>query len=106
MKFRIWETRLFKMPRLVMPRLEMGTRITIASEPYVPKAKFPSSQSNQGTKTVVSVLTFLNLAKDRGVCRNGNKRKVSAAEALRKREKDWRSHRKNQVGPYLSQISH
>ena len=32
LKFKKWETRLFKMPCLETPRLETGTRITVASE--------------------------------------------------------------------------
>ena len=29
-KFRRWETRLFKMPRLAMPRFQTVTRVTVA----------------------------------------------------------------------------
>ena len=32
LKFKTWETRLFKMPHLETPRLVTGTRITVASE--------------------------------------------------------------------------
>ena len=35
LKFRTWETRLFKMPRFDMPRFQMGTRVTVASGPSI-----------------------------------------------------------------------
>ena len=31
LKFKKWETRLFKMPRLETPRFQTGTRVTVAS---------------------------------------------------------------------------
>ena len=30
-KFRTWETELFKMPRLVMPRFQTAVKVTVAS---------------------------------------------------------------------------
>ena len=32
LKFRTWETKLFKMPRFEMPHFQMGTTVTVASE--------------------------------------------------------------------------
>ena len=32
LKFKIWETRLFKMPHFKTPRFQMGKRVTVASE--------------------------------------------------------------------------
>ena len=36
LKFKKWETRLFKMPHLEMPRFQMGTRVTVACGQSVP----------------------------------------------------------------------
>ena len=34
LKFKKWETRLFKMPHLETPRFQTGTRVTVASGRY------------------------------------------------------------------------
>ena len=40
LKFKTWETRLFKMPRFEMPHFQMGTRVTAAIGLYGFNTKF------------------------------------------------------------------
>ena len=40
LRFKTWETRLFKMPRLKTPRLVTGTRIAVASQLSVVEGNF------------------------------------------------------------------
>ncbi len=44
LRLKTWETRLSKMPRSEMPRLETGTRITVAYGPSLAKTMFHSKK--------------------------------------------------------------
>ena len=40
LKFKKWETRLFKIPCLEIPRFQMGTRVTVASGHRIDLSKY------------------------------------------------------------------
>ena len=40
LKFKKWETRLFKMPHLETPRFQTGMRVTVASGHFLVRIKF------------------------------------------------------------------
>ena len=59
LRFKTWETRLFKMPRLKTPRLVTGTRIAVASE----LSKPPPDENRSFRTSEVQIFLNRNMTK-------------------------------------------